>query len=208
MDNIKENVSKNLAALRKKRKLTQSELAERFDYTDKAVSKWEKGDALPDIETLQQLADFYGVTLDYLTHEATTENKKLYAFTKTNHFNKRVIVGLAVSLVWILAIVACIGCLIINGFLFWRAFVWALPASCFVCLGFNFFWGPRDARKYLEIFLVWTLLVAIYLELGCDLPGNQGWRLWMIFLLGIPATAGAVLWSHLKTSPEMTETKN
>ena len=66
MDDLKIIIGKNLSSLRKARKLTQLELAEKLNYSDKAVSKWEKGATTPDIETLKQLCDFYGVTLDYL----------------------------------------------------------------------------------------------------------------------------------------------
>ena len=65
MDDLKTVVGKNLASLRKQAKLTQIELAEKFNYSDKAVSKWEQGATLPDLETLKQLSDFYGVTIDY-----------------------------------------------------------------------------------------------------------------------------------------------
>jgi Predicted transcriptional regulators len=198
MIDIKKNISLNLTNLRKARKLTQSELAERFEYSDKAVSKWEHGDAIPSVETLQQLADFYGVTLDYLTHEVTPENKRIYSFTKTNHFNKNVITGLSISLVWILAIVAAIGSKIIGDTFLWMAFVWAIPASLLMGIVFNGIWGPHILLKYIIIAFTWTLLAAIYLELCFNL--SNGWTLWMLFLLGIPVTIGTVLWSHLKGS--------
>ncbi|MCI2111740.1 MAG: helix-turn-helix domain-containing protein [Bacilli bacterium] len=199
---IKTNVAANLTKLRRRRKLTQSELGERFGLSDKAVSKWEHGDALPSVETLQELADFYGVTLDYLTHEETPENKRLYSYTKTNHFNKRVIIGLWISLVWILACVVAIGCLIINDYLYWRAFIWAVPASFLVLIFFNFIWKrSHDLGAYFFVGFMWSLIASVYIELGCDLPSNQGWRLWMLFLLGVPTTIGAILWSHLKERP-------
>ena len=52
MEELKSIIGENLASLRKEKKLTQAELAERFNYTDKAISKWEKGETSPDIETL------------------------------------------------------------------------------------------------------------------------------------------------------------
>ena len=69
MEEIRKIIGKNLSELRKNKGLTQLELAEKFNYTDRAVSKWENGDTLPDIDTLYVLCEFYGVTLDYLTHE-------------------------------------------------------------------------------------------------------------------------------------------
>jgi transcriptional regulator with XRE-family HTH domain len=127
-ENIKSNIAHNLTELRKGKKLTQNELAEKFSYSDKAVSKWEHGEALPSIEVLQQLADFYGVSLDYLTHEITPANRKDFPSPNSAKVNKTVITALAVSLVWILAIVACIGSTLYYPALYWMAFVWAIPS--------------------------------------------------------------------------------
>ena len=69
MKDVKPIIAENLAALRKSRGLTQAELAERLDYSDKAVSRWEHGDTLPDMNVLCDLCEFYGITLDYLVHK-------------------------------------------------------------------------------------------------------------------------------------------
>ena len=66
-------IGKNLSNLRKQAKLTQLELAEKFNYSDKSISKWEAGDSMPSIEILNQLAKFYNVTLDYLVTEEHIE---------------------------------------------------------------------------------------------------------------------------------------
>ena len=62
-------VAKNLANLRKREGLTQAELAEKLDYTDKSISKWEHAETMPDIDILKRLADFYHVSLDYFVEE-------------------------------------------------------------------------------------------------------------------------------------------
>jgi transcriptional regulator with XRE-family HTH domain len=198
MQDLKNNIAKNLANLRKDRHLTQSELAEKFAYSDKAVSKWENAETLPGIDTLQQLADFYGVSLDYLTHEPNGEEQKAYRKGNSNTVNKRVITALAVSLVWLLAIVVAIGTQILSNAIYWRAFVWAVPTSLLIALIFNAIWGKVKWSPAIITFFGWTLLAAIYIELGCDLPDTQGWKLWMLFLLGVPITIGAILFSHLK----------
>jgi Predicted transcriptional regulators len=208
MEDIKSNIAHNLTELRKSKKLTQNELAEKFAYSDKAVSKWEHGEALPSIEVLQQLADFYNVSLDYLTHEITPESKKNYPSPNSATVNKTVITALATSLVWILAIIACIGSDILYHNVYWMSFIWAFPLSFLVILIFNSIWGPKKYRPFYLTCLSWTLITAIYLELGLDLGDGQGWKLWMLFFLGIPATIAAILWSHLKTKPSYEESQN
>ena len=75
MEDIKVIIGKNLAELRKRKKYTQLDLANILQYSDKSISKWEKGDSLPDIEVLYNICNMYGVTLDYLTHEGNYEDK-------------------------------------------------------------------------------------------------------------------------------------
>ena len=65
-EKLKENFSHNLACYRRRAGLTQLELAEKLNYSDKSVSKWERGESLPDIAVLKEIADLFGVTLDYL----------------------------------------------------------------------------------------------------------------------------------------------
>ena len=78
MEDIKVIIGKNLAELRKRKKYTQLDLANILQYSDKSISKWEKGDSLPDIEVLYNICNLYGVTLDYLTHEGNYSEKKEY----------------------------------------------------------------------------------------------------------------------------------
>ena len=70
-------IGRNLASLRKARGLTQGQIAEKFNYSDKSISKWEHGEMVPDVETLLALADFYGVTVDFLlTKDAGVNHKE------------------------------------------------------------------------------------------------------------------------------------
>ena len=77
MDQIKQNVAKNIARLRTSAHLTQAELAQRLCYSDKAVSKWERAESIPDISVLKQIADLFGVTVDYLITDTTDESVPL-----------------------------------------------------------------------------------------------------------------------------------
>ena len=76
MENIREVISKNLISLRKQNKLTQIELGKKINYSDKAVSRWEKGEVLPDIEILQTISNIYDVPLTYFFTEHLTKEEQ------------------------------------------------------------------------------------------------------------------------------------
>ena len=63
---LRRTVSKNIAAYRKAHKDTQMDLAAKLNYSDKSISKWERGESLPDIYILTRIADLYGITAEQL----------------------------------------------------------------------------------------------------------------------------------------------
>ena len=69
MVDLKPVIAQNITALRQSHKMTQIELAEKLNYSDKAVSKWERGESIPDVIVLKTIADLFGVSLDYLLEE-------------------------------------------------------------------------------------------------------------------------------------------
>ncbi|MBQ9198938.1 MAG: helix-turn-helix transcriptional regulator [Lachnospiraceae bacterium] len=73
MQNLKPIIAKNISNLRQKKNMTQSDLADKLNYSDKAVSKWERAESIPDITVLKQIADLFEVTLDYLVSENNNE---------------------------------------------------------------------------------------------------------------------------------------
>ena len=193
MDDIKKILAENLSALRAENKMTQIELAEKLNYTDKSVSKWEHGDAIPPIDVLKDLADLYGVSLDYLvTGKDNYSYDKRYTSEK-NTTNKRLITALAVSLVWIISTVLFVYLKIFAKMDFWMTFILAVPVSVIVLLVFNGIWGKRKLTFILISVLIWTALTTIYLFL-------LQYNLWSIFIIGIPLQAATILWSQLKRS--------
>ena len=202
MDNIKKIIGSNLAELRKKQGLTQLELAEKFGYTDRAVSKWENGDTLPDVEILYELCEFYNVTIDYLTHE---ENKWKYIKIKKdpNEFrNKVVMTCLVASVIWMIATVIFVYSLI-NQMIdkpYWISFVWAVPATALILIFMNIRYLKFKAMYFwlLSIF-VWSLLGSTYLQ--CIVNNPENINLWPIFLIGVPLQVSIVFWVKLKKYP-------
>ena len=201
MDDINKIIGKNLLILRKNAKLTQMELADRFNYSDKTISKWESGESLPNIEILYELAQFYGTTLNALTQEndivETTNNSK----QKDKMFpTKLIITLLAVSAIWLLATVLFVTFKIVYAKNFPLLFLWAVPISCIVLIIFNSIWG-----KYYYLFailsvLIWSTLACVHLQL-------IQYNIWIIYILGIPLQVAIILWAALIKKPRNSKKK-
>ncbi len=84
MQNLKPIIAKNISNLRQKKNMTQSDLADKLNYSDKAVSKWERSESIPDITVLKQIADLFEVTLDYLV----SENNNEASFDNVSNFSE------------------------------------------------------------------------------------------------------------------------
>ena len=86
---IKEIISRNIGNLRKEKGLTQIELADALHYSNKAISKWEKGDSLPDAETLYEIAKFFNVSIEYLF---TNHDEVILSKEQANKIRKKEII--------------------------------------------------------------------------------------------------------------------
>lgn len=191
MNDLRKIIGDNLSELRKRRGLTQLELAEKFNYTDRAISKWENGDTLPDVEVLYNLCEFYGVTIDYLTHEENSQFKtKGTPLTKSN---KIVISALVCSIVWMLATVIFVYCLLRGKGVIWQIFVCAVPVNCLLVVYFNHIYFHNRLTAFIawSVF-IWSTLASTYLSFG------DYRNLWPLFLLGIPAQISMIFWLNIR----------
>lgn len=205
-DDLKAIIAANISELRKKNGMTQQDLAAKLNYTDKAISKWERGESIPDVMVLKQIADMNGVTVDYLLtdiHEApepVAEEKTEVETTKRRQSlrTRGFVTGMSVLLVWIAALVLFIvfDTASLDYRSNWVVFACAVPASFIVWLVMNSIWFNRR-RNYLIIsLLMWSLLALIYIPILLFAERN----LWLIFSLGIPGQAIIIMWSRLKQS--------
>ena len=195
MEDLKNVIAANVASLRRAASMTQLELAEKLNYSDKAVSKWERGESIPDVAILKAIADLFGVTVDYLLtedHEEKAVPDSVPVPSPHVRRNRFLIAMLATALVWMSATAAFvalnIGAPEQPG---WMAYIAALPVSCIVLLVFNSIWGLRKRNFLIISVLMWSLLLLVYLLL-------RSYHLWMLFLLGIPGQIGVLLWSGLR----------
>lgn len=195
MEEYRHNIAVNLTQLRKKKGLTQQDVAKQLYYMDKAISKWENEYTTPSLDALIQLAKFYNVSIDYLIADHSgnpilPEEENVYHGLSS--YNKFIISLMSGIGVWLLA---CSVYAILNIFIssnVWMIFVWAVPATFIVAIVFNEIWGRRSARVYFVSFLTWTILGAIFLQ--CII---YKFNVWMIFLVGIPLEIGFILWDRM-----------
>lgn len=170
---IKQNFSMNLSALRKAKGLTQAVLAEKLNYSDKSVSKWECGDVLPDVVTISMIADFFGVTVDELIG-AKVEPKEIKRGNRI-----------------IITMLSCFGA-VLCAFLVermlatfgvyektWLSYIYALPVAGVICVVFCCVWFSLLSRFFAVSYLVWTTGLALYLTILHFLASD----LWFLFVL-------------------------
>ena len=193
MANKKEIVRANLVKLRKEHKFTQMELAEKIGYSDKAISRWETGEVNPDIETLDKLADLYGVDISVFFTEYNPVEYKAQT-VKNMQLGRKIAV-------WILMIVALwyIGIMMFiysNTFKMdqsrsWLIFIWLLPITFILCEFFNVKWGNGVLGIIFASLICWTLLTAIYLQ-------YLEYNVYLLFISGVPIQAAILLLAYMR----------
>ena len=172
-DEIKQNFSHNLLKLRKSRNLTQTKLAEALNYSDKAVSKWEVGAVLPDIETLVCIADFFGVKVNDLIYSKKRNIDRKFTIKNL------VITFLSILGVWLIAAITFyILTSTTNLDRLYLIFIGALPISFILAIIFSSLWFNKLGVFISISGFVWTGLGTIYLILNST-------AYWFIFIIGI-----------------------
>lgn len=191
MDNLKDIVSKNIIYLRTNNKMTQLELGEALSYSDKAVSKWERGEAIPDAYVLKKLSTIFNVSVDYLLSE---HDEKELRTVEPHRFDRRVISLISFLGTWTLAIVIFV-VLWILGSLQWLVFIYALPVSLIVMIVLTAVWGKAKTNIYYISLVIWSILAAIYFTFL-----KYNW--WLIFIIGIPAQIIVLLCFRIRIRPK------
>ena len=192
MEDYKRIIANNISELRKAVPLTQAELAEKLNYSDKAVSKWERGESIPDVIVLKQIADLFGVTVDYLLEEVHPLKATMQSVPRQLKKNRMLITGLSCMLTFLIATVVFVVFGLMTDFKgIWLAYVYCVPICAILLIVFNSVWGKAKLNFYFISLLVWSLLASIYLTIG-------DYSNWLIFLIGIPGQVIILLWSGIK----------
>ena len=192
--NLEQIVADNLVYYRKAAGLTQLEVAEKFNYSDKSISKWERAEGLPDILVLKALADFYDIRVDDFFRE---EKAKIKMTRKSRRW---FIFGLSETLVWLVfgVFFSVFSIALPNVFAWWLLFVYAAAASAILAVVWAGIYHKRLYQLIATSCIVWFTIASIYLTaLMVTLP-NPNPNLWLLFLIGVPLEILAVLWYFLR----------
>ena len=216
-ENVKYRIGSNIAAYRKRDGLTQAGLAEKLNYSDKAVSKWERGESVPDVLTLMQLAELFGTTVNDLVCDPNalpenSDSKLEKAMTQVSEkalkrkANKNVIQALSSTLVWFVALLAFV---LLSSFPNLKQyscllFFVAIPANAIVLLSLRSAWHDFRWNQMLISLIVWGSLLSIYMIIFTLYHYN----FWKIFLLGIPGQIAIFLWFRMFRPTKNTTKEN
>ena len=216
-EKLKNRIGANIAAYRKNAGLTQAGLAEKLNYSDKAVSKWERGESIPDVLTLMALAEQFEITVNDLLADPdalpqNSDSKLEKAMTQVSEkalkrkANKSVILALSSTLVWFVALLVFV---VMSSFDFldrysWLIFLYAVPANAIVMLSLRSAWRDFRGNKLYITTIVWGFIVAIHITLivVCN------YNFWKLYLLGIPGQIAIFLWFRLFRSTKDKEEKH
>lgn len=185
----------NIIKLRTDAGLTQAELGAMLNYSDKTISKWERGEAIPDAYVLTQMAEIFGVTVDNILSSGEDWKASAEPYKAEKRYRVDMIITIAVLGVWTIALTVFVS-LWLSDILWWETFVVALPVAILTRLILNCVFGKR---KYLQ-FVIAAFVLSIFVMLYFLLPEETPWQL---FLIAIPAEIIVFLSCNLKKRPEV-----
>lgn len=191
IDEFKKIVADNLIKYRKASNLTQLELAEKLNYSDKAVSKWERGESIPDAWVLKEIAEIYSISVDDLLSKTQKPAKVPFSIKKAFKNKRMIITLLSAGLVWLVACIAFVVLQFTNhGDIAYLSFIYAIPLSSIVCLVFSSMWAKKWVSGIFTTVIIWGSFLSIFLSINKT-------NFWIIFIIAIPLQVLTVLWFFL-----------
>lgn len=190
MENISEVIGNNIKELRKFNKMTQYDLSEKLHYSNKTISRWESGEIIPDIKTLNELSELFNVPISKFFEKDLISKYKLSSKYKFQISNKLAIALLYVCCIWLIAVLIFVHYKLNYDTYVWQVFVWAVPVSSLVGLLFNKWWGKSKVNLVLLSIINWSTLASIFVSF-------YNYKFWLVFLIGIPIQVAILLWINI-----------
>lgn len=192
MDERKATLASNLIRLRLAAGMTQAELGEKLNYSDKTISKWERGDVTTDVFVLTQIAEIFGVDVAYLLKPHSEIEPVIYNRKQSLTYSTGMITLVAIVGIWTLALLIFIS-LWIYGLVVWLVFIYAVPVSLVTLLVLHSIWQHGKRNRYIIAALVVSVILTVYLTFLSQNP-------WQLFLLVVPSLLLVFLGSRIRKS--------
>lgn len=215
-EKLRKQIGANIASYRKRNGMTQARLAEKLNYSDKAVSKWERGESVPDVMTLVQLSELFEVTVNDLLQDPNElpdnpgrmERVMGAAVEKTlkRKANKTIILMLSSLLVWSVALLIFVVLSILDVPKSWLAFFYAVPADAIVMLSLRSAWRDFRWNRALISVIMWGTLISLFASMVVLVNPMLWTKIWRVFLLGVPGQAAILLWFEIYRKPKKEKT--
>ena len=185
----------NIIKLRTEAGLTQAELGEKLNYSDKTISKWERGEAIPDAYVLTQMAEIFGVTVDYLlsSHDAWESPEQQAARQEEAGYSVNMIIASSVLGVWTMALTIFV-LLWLFDIILWETFIVALPVSILTYMVLICVFRRRQHLQFVIAAFVLSMFILLYFTLPMQKP-------WQLFLIAIPAEIIVFLSCNIRRRP-------
>lgn len=185
----------NIIKLRTGAGLTQAELGEKLNYSDKTISKWERGEAIPDAYVLTQMAEIFDVTVDYLlsSHDAWESPEQQENRQEETGYSVNMIIAISVLGVWTMALTIFV-LLWLFDIILWETFVVALPVSILTYMVLICVFRRRRHLQFVIAAFVLSLFILLYFTLPMQKP-------WQLFLIAIPAEIIVFLSCNIRRRP-------
>lgn len=185
----------NIIKLRTGAGLTQAELGEKLNYSDKTISKWERGEAIPDAYVLTQMAEIFGVTVDYLlsSHDAWKSPEQQAARQEEAGYSVNMIIAISVLGVWTMALTIFV-LLWLFDIILWETFIVALPVSILTYMVLICVFRRRQHLQFVIAAFVLSMFILLYFTLPMQKP-------WQLFLIAIPAEIIVFLSCNIRRRP-------
>ena len=189
-EKLRENFARNLTHYRKASGLTQTELAEKLNYSDKSVSKWERGDGLPDLTVTAQIAEIFGLTVNDLI--ADKPRRKLM-----NTHNKIIITLLSMGIAWLVATVLffLFEMTLPGVYNWWLLYIYAIPISAIVGIVFSCIWWNKIHIFASISTLIWSVALCIMLTVSVFIHEP---KIYLIFIVAAVVQVMTILWFLIK----------
>ena len=211
-EKLRKQIGANIVSYRKRNGLTQARLAEKLNYSDKAVSKWERGESVPDVMTLVQLSELFDISVNDLLldpnelpeNPGRVERVMGAAVEKTlkRKANKSIILMLSSLLVWSVALLIFVVLSMLDVPKSWLAFFYAVPVDAIVMLSLRSAWKDFRWNRALISIIMWGGLLSLFTSFVVLVDATLWTRLWRVFLLGVPGQAAILLWFEIYRKPK------